>query len=56
MNNDRIVGSAEETKGAVKETVGKALGDAKLEADGKNDKAEGKAQNAVDGVKDALKQ
>ena len=34
MNKDRIAGSAKEIKGAVKETIGKAVGDAKLESDG----------------------
>jgi len=56
MDNDRIVGSAKETKGAIKATVGKAVGDAKLQADGKSDKVEGKIQNAVGGLKDALKE
>ena len=35
MNKDRIEGAAEQTKGAVKEAAGKALGDKKLEVDGK---------------------
>jgi uncharacterized protein YjbJ (UPF0337 family) len=30
MDKDRIEGSAEEAKGAVKQTAGKALGDKKL--------------------------
>jgi uncharacterized protein YjbJ (UPF0337 family) len=30
-------------------------GDAKLEAEGKADKVEGKVQNAIGGLKDALK-
>jgi uncharacterized protein YjbJ (UPF0337 family) len=55
MDKDRIVGSAKEAKGAIKETAGKALGDAKLTAEGKSDKAEGKVQNAIGGLKDALK-
>jgi len=56
MDKDRIAGAAKEAKGAVKETVGKALGDTKLQADGKSDKVEGKVQNAVGGLKDALKE
>ena len=56
MNKDRIAGAAKEIKGSIKETVGKATGDAKLEADGKVEKVEGKVQNAVGGVKDALRQ
>ena len=55
MNKDRIAGSAKEIKGSIKETIGKATGDAKLEADGKTDKVEGKIQNAVGCLKDALK-
>ena len=55
MDKDRIAGSAKEIKGAVKQLAGKALGDAKLEADGKADKIEGKVQNAVGGLKDTLR-
>jgi uncharacterized protein YjbJ (UPF0337 family) len=55
MDKDRIAGSAKELKGAIKETTGKALGDAKLQADGKSDKVEGKVQNAIGGLKDALR-
>ena len=55
MNKDRIAGAAKEIKGSIKETVGKAVGDTKLEADGKADKIEGKVQNAIGGLKDALK-
>jgi uncharacterized protein YjbJ (UPF0337 family) len=39
----------------VREVAGKLTGDAKLEAEGKADKAAGKVQNAVGGIKDALK-
>ena len=55
MDKDRVVGSAKQVKGAVKEVVGKAVGDAKLESDGKADKTEGKVQNAVGGLKDTLR-
>jgi len=55
MDKDRIAGSIKEVKGAAKEAVGKIVGDAKLESDGKTEKAVGKLQNAVGGVKDALK-
>jgi uncharacterized protein YjbJ (UPF0337 family) len=55
MDKDRIEGSAKQAKGAVKEAAGKVLGDAKLTADGQKDKVAGKIQNAVGGVKDALK-
>ena len=55
MDKDRVVGSAKEVKGLVKETIGKATGDAKLQADGKADKVEGKIQNAIGGAKDAVR-
>ena len=55
MDKDRIEGSAKQVKGSIKEAAGKALGDAKLEGEGKADKTAGKIQNAVGGVKDALR-
>jgi uncharacterized protein YjbJ (UPF0337 family) len=55
MDKDRVIGAAKQAKGAIKETAGKAVGDAKLTAEGKSDKVEGKIQNAVGGLKDALK-
>jgi uncharacterized protein YjbJ (UPF0337 family) len=55
MDKDRIVGSAKQVKGTVKQVVGKAVGDAKLESEGNADKITGKVQNAVGGLKDTLK-
>ena len=55
MDKDTVVGSAKVVKGKIKEAVGKAVGDAKLESEGKADKIEGKVQNAVGGLKDAIK-
>jgi len=55
MDKDRIKGSAEQAKGAVKESVGKIFGDKKLENEGKADKVAGKVQNAVGGLKDAVR-
>lgn len=55
MNKDRIEGAAKQVKGAIKEAAGKALGDSKLIVSGKGDKAAGKFQNAVGGLKEALK-
>ena len=55
VDKDRIIGSAKVVKGNIKEAAGKAVGDAKLEAQGKADKIEGKVQNAVGGIKDTLK-
>jgi len=56
MDKDRIDGSANQAKGAIKEAAGKMTGDAKLEAEGKADKAAGKVQNAVGGLKDAVRE
>ena len=39
----------------MKIAIGKATGDAKLQADGRTDKVEGEVQNAVGGVKDAMR-
>ena len=55
MDKNRVAGSIKEVKGAAKEAVGKAIGDAKLQSDGKADKAVGKIQNAVGGLSDAVR-
>jgi len=55
MDKDRVVGSAKQVKGAVKQAVGRVVGDAKLESEGKTDRIEGKVQNAIGGFKDTLK-
>ncbi len=56
MDKDRIKGAAEQVKGTIKEKVGQATGDAKLEGEGKADKAAGKVRNAVGGLKDAARE
>ena len=55
IDKDRIAGSAKVVKGKVKEAAGKAVGDAKLEAEGKADKIEGQVQNTVGSIKDTLR-
>jgi uncharacterized protein YjbJ (UPF0337 family) len=55
VDKDRVVGSAKQIKGGIKQVVGKAVGDQKLEAEGRAEKIEGKVQSAVGGLKDALK-
>ena len=55
MDKDRIAGAIKQAKGAVKEAVGKGVGDNKLVAEGKSDKVEGKVQNAVGGLKDSVR-
>jgi uncharacterized protein YjbJ (UPF0337 family) len=52
LDKDRIEGAAKQAKGAVKEAIGKVVGDAKLQAEGKVDKAEGRWQNAVGSLRD----
>ena len=54
-DKDRIKGSAKQIKGKGKEVVGKAIGDTKLQSEGKADKVEGKIQNAFGGLKDTLR-
>lgn len=49
-----MIGAATVVKGKVEEAVGKAVGDAKFEWEGKTNKIEGKSQNAIGGLKDAL--
>ena len=55
MDKDRIAGAGKQVKGSVKEGVGKATGDEKLKNEGKLDKAEGKVQNTVGGLKDTVR-
>jgi uncharacterized protein YjbJ (UPF0337 family) len=55
MDKDRIKGSAQQAKGAVKVAAGKMTGDSKLQAEGQADKAAGATRNAVGGAKDAVR-
>jgi uncharacterized protein YjbJ (UPF0337 family) len=56
VDTDRIVGAAKEITGSIKESIGKAVSDAKLESEGKAEKIAGTMQNAIGGLKDALKE
>ncbi len=56
VDEDRIKGAAKQAKGALKDTAGKVTGDAKLQAEGKADKVEGKVQSAVGGAKDKVRE
>jgi uncharacterized protein YjbJ (UPF0337 family) len=56
MDTDRVKGAAHQAKGAGKETVGKLTGDAKTEAEGKTEKAAGKVQKTVGGLKDSARE
>ena len=55
MDRDRVEGAAKNIKGKVKEVAGRMTGDAKLKSEGKADQIAGKVQNAVGGVKDAIR-
>ena len=55
MDKDRINGAADQAKGAIKETAGKATGDKGLEAEGKFDKAKGYAKDAAHDLKEHVK-
>ena len=56
MDKDRVTGAAKKVGGGIKESVGKAIGDKKIEAEGKAKKNEGKIQNAVGSAKDAARE
>jgi len=55
MDREHIKGAADKVKGAVKDTIGKATGDKKMEVEGKIDKAKGAAHNLAGDVKDAAR-
>jgi uncharacterized protein YjbJ (UPF0337 family) len=54
MNTSRIEGIGHQIKGALKQNLGKIIGDAKLEADGIAERAVGEAQNAAGSNGDPL--
>jgi len=55
MNKEHVKGAADKAKGAVKEAVGKAVGNDRLRAEGEIDKAKGELHNVAGDVKDAVK-
>jgi uncharacterized protein YjbJ (UPF0337 family) len=55
MDKDRTKGSVTNMGGKLKEGAGKLTGDSKLQAEGKMDQGKGKVQNALGGLKDAVK-
>jgi uncharacterized protein YjbJ (UPF0337 family) len=55
MDKEHVKGAADKASGAIKEGVGKAVGDKSLEAKGKIDKAKGEAREALGDVKDAMR-
>lgn len=55
MNEDRIIGSAKQVGGSIKEAIGKIVGDPKLQIDGKAQQVEGKTQSLIGTIKDSVK-
>jgi uncharacterized protein YjbJ (UPF0337 family) len=55
MDKDRIKGSLDQAKGAIKETAGKVTGDTKLKGEGQADSLKGKIESAVGGAKDSVR-
>jgi uncharacterized protein YjbJ (UPF0337 family) len=55
INKDQVKGRVTEAKGAIKETAGKIVGNDRLEAEGKVDKAVGKAQAALGDIRKDIK-
>ncbi|ODT62479.1 CsbD family protein [Phenylobacterium sp.] len=55
MHKDTIKGAAKEAAGSIKQAVGKATGNEKLEAEGAAEKLGGKVQKGVGDLKDAAR-
>ena len=55
MDKEHVKGAADKAKGAMKDTAGKIMGDKKLQAEGKMDKAKGEARQGLGDAKDAVK-
>jgi len=54
MSKEGIEGATQKGVGAVKETIGKAVGNPRLQAEGMADKVVGSAKEAVGKAKDAV--
>ena len=55
MDEDRLKGTGKQVTGSIKEAIGKVTGDTKAQAEGTVEKTAGKAQNAVGGAKDTVR-
>lgn len=55
MHKDTVKGAAKDAKGSIKEAVGKATGDERMEAEGVTEQAAGKIQKGVGNLKDAAR-
>ena len=55
MDKEHVKGAADKAKGSVKDAVGRATGNERMQAEGKADKAKGDIRHAVGNVKDAAR-
>ena len=55
MHKDEAKGAAKDMAGSVKEGVGKATGNERLQAEGAAERVEGKVQKGVGALKDAAR-
>jgi uncharacterized protein YjbJ (UPF0337 family) len=55
MAQDHAKGAVNETKGVIKENVGKATGDRSTELSGKADQVKGKVQGKIGDAKDNIR-
>ncbi len=54
MDEDRFKGAATGIGGKIKDAVGSALGDSKMQAEGRADQVSGRVQNAYGSAKDGM--
>jgi uncharacterized protein YjbJ (UPF0337 family) len=55
MHKDTVKGAAKDASGSIKEAVGKATGNERLEAEGVSERAAGKVQKGVGELKEAAR-
>ncbi len=55
MHKDQMKGAAKDAKGSLKEGLGKAKGDRRMEAEGASERVAGKVQKGVGSMKDAAR-
>lgn len=55
MHKDSLKGAVKDAMGSAKQSLGKATGDERLEAEGAAEKTEGKIQKGVGDLKDAAR-
>ena len=55
MDKDRIAGAAQKIKGGIEKTVGRLVGNKKLETEGMVDEATGDARKTVGKAKDVVR-